>query len=124
MKSSILDLRMQRNITDWDSKNLLLKKKRAAPLQACLFSDAFSAGPMITGWFGGVRCCSSAVSDALWRPPCTCDFTTCVWGADFFKPEWLAAVTQVTSLQCKLCDSHLTLLSTKQTHCLQTERGK
>lgn len=38
---------------------------------------------------------------------------TCVWGADLFKTEWLAAVTQVTSLQRRVRDSHLTLLSSK-----------
>lgn len=103
-----------------------MKKERAAPLQtqACLFSAPFSAVPVAAGWFVGVRCCSPGVCGAggpLFSAP---DITTRVWGANLFQAGRLAAGTQVTSPPCKVCDSHLTLLSRKRTRCLRTERGK
>lgn len=45
----------------------------------------------------------------------TCDTAAHVRGADLFKPEWLATVTQVTFPHCKVSDSHLTLLSSEYT---------
>lgn len=65
--------------------------------------------------WGWVQTHYSVVSSALeWH--LSSAITTCVWGADLFKPEWLAAGTQVTSLPSKVCDSHLTLLSNKRAH--------
>lgn len=93
------------------------------------FSGTSSAGLETTGCFGGagrwlhaLACCFPGTLEALVH--LTCDITTCVWGADLFKPAWLAAATQVTSPRCRARDSHLTLLSGKRTHCLRAERGK
>lgn len=87
---------------------------------SCLFP--WPADNWVVGWGQMLLgCCFPWTLEALMY--LTRDTTTHVWGADLFKPEWLAAVTQATSPRCKACDSHLTLLSRRRAHCLWTGRG-
>lgn len=62
-------------------------------------------------------------SQSVWDAPVhgNCDTATRVRGADLFKAEWLATVTQLTAPLCTAPDSHLTLLSSEGMH--WAERG-